>query len=79
MMCLLAAADPTGSWGLLISLVFSFLCSIAEAVLLSVTRPYIQHLKQEGDPVGDRLADLKKDVDRPLAAILTDRCAPIPQ
>ena len=79
MMFLFAAADPldpTGSWGLLvffvlISLVFSFLCSIAEAVLLSATRPYIQHLLQENSPVGVRLAALKADVDRPLAAILT--------
>ena len=75
---LLAAAEtePTGSWSLLIffvliSLGFSFLCSIAEAVLLSVTRPYIQTLRAEGNPAGERLDRLKQDIDRPLAAILT--------
>ena len=55
----------------LVSLVFSFLCSIAEAVLLSVTRPFIQHLTGIGNPLGPKLAALKADIDRPLAAILT--------
>ena len=40
----------------LVSLVFSFLCSIAEAVLLSVTRPFIQNLMGKGDPLGSKLA-----------------------
>ena len=56
---------------ILIALVFSFLCSIAEAVLLSVTRPYILNLTKKGKKSGTTLATLKKDVDRPLAAILT--------
>ncbi len=55
----------------LIALVFSFLCSIAEAVLLSVRRPYIELLQQEGHPSGQLLADLKADINNPLAAILT--------
>ncbi|MFC1362519.1 MAG: hemolysin, partial [gamma proteobacterium symbiont of Ctena orbiculata] len=33
----------------LIALGFSFLCSIAEAVILSVTHPYISVLDQEGN------------------------------
>ena len=44
----------------LIALVFSFLCSIAEAVILSVTPASIA-----------LLAKLKAELNRPLAAILT--------
>ena len=35
-----------------IALGFSFLCSIAEAVILSVNTPYIMLLKQDGRPSG---------------------------
>ena len=56
---------------ILIALVFSFLCSIAEAVLLSVNRPYIENLTKQGKKVGPKLAAFKKDVDGPLAAILS--------
>jgi CBS domain containing-hemolysin-like protein len=55
----------------LIALVFSFLCSIAEAVLLSVTVGYIAQKESEGKPVGKKLRTLKEDVNKPLAAILT--------
>ena len=55
----------------LLSIVFSFLCSVWEAVLLSVTPSYIK-LKEEEDPAtGELLAKFKKDIDRPLSAILT--------
>ncbi|WP_116364667.1 CNNM domain-containing protein [Parahaliea mediterranea] len=49
----------------------SFLCSVAEAVLLSVTTAYTHLLEQEGRPAGKRLRHLKQDIDRPLSAILT--------
>ncbi len=55
----------------LIALVFSFLCSIAEAVLLSTSPSYIVHLEKQGRPAGKLLRRLKEDVDRPLAAILS--------
>jgi magnesium and cobalt exporter, CNNM family len=55
----------------LIALVFSFLCSIAESVLLSVTVGYIAQKESEGKAVGKKLRVLKEDVNRPLAAILT--------
>ena len=55
----------------MIALLFSFLCSIAEAVLLTVTRPYIATLIQKGKPTGTLLRQLKEDVNRPLAAILS--------
>lgn len=55
----------------LIALVFSFLCSIAEAVLLSVSSPYVALLEKRGHKSGRLLRDLKADISKPLAAILT--------
>lgn len=54
-----------------ISIFFSFLCSILEAVLLSITPTFINLKKKEGKTYADNLEELKKDVDRPLIAILT--------
>lgn len=54
-----------------ISIFFSFLCSILEAVLLSITRTFINIKKQEGKEYASELELLKKDVDKPLIAILT--------
>jgi len=54
-----------------IALGFSFLCSIAEAVILSVTTPHITLMQQQGQRTGSMLAGLKQDLNRPLAAILT--------
>jgi len=55
----------------LIALVFSFLCSVAEAVLLSVSPGYIAVLEREGRSAGPLLRRLKQNVNKPLAAILT--------
>ena len=55
----------------LISIFFSFLCSVLEAVLLSVTPTFINLKKKEGRVYAENLEALKKDVDRPLIAILT--------
>ncbi|WP_109301815.1 CNNM domain-containing protein [Aquimarina sp. AU474] len=54
-----------------LSIFFSFLCSILEAVLLSVTPTFINVKKKEGKPYATTLEKLKKDVDKPLIAILT--------
>ena len=54
-----------------VSLCFSFLCSILEAVLLSVTPTYVGVLEKQGSHVAEDLAAFKEDIDRPLAAILT--------
>lgn len=54
-----------------LSILFSFLCSIWEAVLLSITPSYVQRKLQEGSPVGKALDAYKEDIDRPLSAILT--------
>jgi len=55
----------------IISIFFSFLCSILEAVLLSVTPTFINIKKQKNKPYAEELEVLKKDVDKPLIAILT--------
>ncbi|MFA0054146.1 CNNM domain-containing protein [Vibrio echinoideorum] len=49
----------------------SFICSVLEAVLLSISPSYIAQLKQNGHPAAASLDKLKTDIDRPLASILT--------
>ncbi|MFO7790537.1 MAG: hemolysin family protein [Bacteroidales bacterium] len=56
---------------LFIALGISFLCSLLEAALLSITPSYISLLKQQGKKYGKILAGFKDKIDRPLAAILT--------
>lgn len=54
-----------------LSIFFSFLCSILEAVLLSITPTYIRMKNNEGKDFAKTLSNLKKDIDKPLIAILT--------
>ncbi|MCM4155069.1 CNNM domain-containing protein [Gramella sp. AN32] len=54
-----------------VSIFFSFLCSILEATLLSITPSYIKIKRHEGKAFADTLANLKTDIDKPLIAILT--------
>jgi CBS domain containing-hemolysin-like protein len=54
-----------------VSIFFSFLCSVLEAVLLSVTPTFINIKKKEGKKYALTLEALKEDVDKPLIAILT--------
>lgn len=54
-----------------ISIVFSFLCSVWEAVLLSITPAYTEVKLKEGGFVGEKLKEFKENIDRPLSAILT--------
>lgn len=70
--------DPnaSGSWTLLIvyfcvAIGVSFFCSVWEAVILSVTNPYVANLKKNRPRVGARLEDLKNRISRPLTSILT--------
>ena len=49
----------------------SFVCSILEAVLLSITPSYLAKLEQDRPKVGARVRALKLHIDRPLAAILS--------
>ena len=55
----------------LVSIVFSFLCSVWEAVLLSITPSHVEIKLQEGSSVGKQLKKFKDNIDQPLAAILT--------
>ena len=53
------------------SILFSFLCSILEAVLLSITPAYVGIQEQTDSHIAADLVRFKDDIDRPLAAILT--------
>jgi CBS domain containing-hemolysin-like protein len=54
-----------------LALAISFLCSILEAVLLSITHSYVVVLKDRGTRAGIMLADMREHIDEPIAAILT--------
>lgn len=56
---------------LCLALFISFLCSLLEAGLLSITPSYIESEEQRGTKLGKQLKVLKSNVDRPLAAILS--------
>ncbi len=55
----------------LLSIIVSFLCSIWEAVLLSVTPAFVERKKVEAPETGKLLEQQKDDIDTPLSAILT--------
>lgn len=54
-----------------LAIFFSFLCSILEAVLLSITPTFIRVKKREGKAFALTLKHFKEDIDKPLIAILT--------
>lgn len=54
----------------LIVLVVSFLCSLAESALYAVRMPYIHGLVESGRREGRLLADFKERMERPVSAIL---------
>ncbi len=58
-------------WIVGISLAVSALCSILEAVLLSVTPSHIEILKEKESKAGIYLGNMKSAIDEPIAAILT--------
>jgi CBS domain containing-hemolysin-like protein len=71
-----AAAPSSGSWTLLVvyfvlAIGVSFFCSVWEAVLLSVTRPFIAATKARRARTGAMLEKLKSDLNAPLTSILT--------
>ncbi|MGD9418669.1 MAG: hemolysin family protein [Verrucomicrobiota bacterium JB025] len=72
-----SSADPgSGSWTLLIiyfslAIGVSFFCSVWEAVLLSISQPYIEQQKAENPTTGTLLDRLKSDINAPLTSILT--------
>ena len=53
------------------ALLISFICSLLESVLLSVSHAHIAVLVKEGSKGGHIMASLKENINRPLSAILT--------
>jgi len=58
-------------WILVATLAASFLCSILEAVFLSVSHSFVALLKDRGEWAGEWLESAQKNVEEPIAAILT--------
>jgi len=56
---------------LLLAIGVSFLCSILEAVLLSITPSYTTAMRESAPRLAGRLDLLKQNIERPLSAILT--------
>lgn len=56
---------------LCLALGVSFACSIFEAVLLSITPGYVASLEKSGSAAAGRITQLKREIDRPLASILS--------
>ena len=54
---------------LFIALVISFLCSLAEAILLSIPQSYLVTIKNN-EPWAASFLAYKKNIDKPLSAIL---------
>ncbi len=61
----------TLAWVLGISLGVSFLCSILEAVLLSISHSYVAVLREQGRRSGVFLQRMQRRIDEPISAILT--------
>jgi len=55
----------------LVSIITSFMCSLWEAVLLSISPSYMQLQLNEGTMIGQKMAAFKNNIDKPLAAILS--------
>ncbi|TVP47553.1 MAG: HlyC/CorC family transporter [Gemmatimonadales bacterium] len=58
-------------WVVGLSLAISFLCSILEAVLLSINHAHVAIMQEQGRKSGDLLARMQERIDEPISAILT--------
>jgi len=58
-------------WVVGLALAVSFLCSILEAVLLSVNHAHVAVMQDEGRRSGQLLARMQERIDEPISAILT--------
>jgi CBS domain containing-hemolysin-like protein len=56
---------------LILAIGFSFLCSVLEAVILSVSPSFVKVKVEKGKSSARLLQSLKNNIDRPLSAILT--------
>ena len=52
------------------ALIVSFICSLMEAALLSITPSQLAELKQRNHKIGTIVKNLKEDIARPIAVIL---------
>lgn len=58
-------------WVVGVSLGISFLCSILEAVLLSINHSYVALLREDGHRAGEYIHRMQQRIDEPISAILT--------
>ncbi|MDR2221813.1 MAG: CNNM domain-containing protein [Flavobacteriaceae bacterium] len=56
---------------LFLALAVSFICSIAEATLLSLSTSFLKSKAESGDKKALKMIELKGDIDKPLSAILS--------
>ena len=56
---------------LFMALAVSFLCSIAEAMILSVPLTFVKTKEAEGRKIAAKLKKFKEDIDKPLSSILS--------
>ncbi|MDR2563213.1 MAG: CNNM domain-containing protein [Prevotellaceae bacterium] len=56
---------------LFLALAVSFLCSVAEAVILSVPLTFVKTKEIEGRKTAQKLKQFKEDIDKPLSSILS--------
>ncbi|MDR1593124.1 MAG: CNNM domain-containing protein [Prevotellaceae bacterium] len=56
---------------LLLALSVSFLCSVAEAVILSIPVTYVKTKMSHGSKTAKKLMEFKDDIDKPLSSILS--------
>lgn len=54
-----------------LSVIVSFICSMLEAAILSVTPSFLISLKNKNPSLYEKVSYLKKDIEKPLASILT--------
>ncbi len=55
----------------LIAIIVSFICSLLESVLLTISIAHVSVLEKDGTKAGKIMSELKENINRPLAAILT--------
>ncbi|MFW5733813.1 MAG: CNNM domain-containing protein [Oceanidesulfovibrio sp.] len=53
-----------------LAIIISALCSVMEAALYSVSVSHVEHLRSQGRPSGVILQELRKDIEKPISAIL---------
>lgn len=71
-----AGAEGSGEWSallfyIIVALGISFLCSVWEAVMLSVPVSHVELMVDKGSPAGLIMQGLRQNVERPISAILT--------